>query len=53
MCVFRDKAVIVCVCVQEVISRFGLRQAAGAQHQTYALGIKEVGKLGPGTKVVM
>ncbi|PNW86627.1 hypothetical protein CHLRE_02g094300v5 [Chlamydomonas reinhardtii] len=27
---------------EEVISRFGLRQAAGAQHQTYALGIKEV-----------
>lgn len=41
---------------ESVMSRFGLRQAAGAEPQTYALGIKEVWKVpeaqhSPGTVV--
>ena len=29
-------------CMQEVIKEFDLREAVGAEHQTYALGLKEV-----------
>ena len=30
------------MCVQDVIKEFGLREAVGAEDQTYALGLKEV-----------
>ena len=30
------------VCMQDIIKEFGLREAAGAEEQTYALGLKEV-----------
>lgn len=30
------------MCMQDIIKEFGLREAAGAEEQTYALGLKEV-----------
>ena len=32
--------------MQEVIKEFGLREAVGAESQTYALGLKEVWEVG-------
>ncbi len=37
--------------MQEVIKEFGLREAVGAESQTYALGLKEVWEVGQTCKV--
>ena len=36
------------VVVQDVIKEFGLREAVGAEDQTYALGLKEVWQVSRG-----
>lgn len=36
-------------CVQDVIKEFGLREAVGAEDQTYALGLKEVWQVSRGS----